>query len=566
MSSSSSSTASSASSTPAAPPASFFIPGPTGAVPRPHASSETLGTSSAGAAFDKRSERRRSTLSGSDRKRRLINFEGDGWPHRTGSHRMMEAGSSSRVAVDSRSIQPAPSHAAATPAVPGSSFATPIELSSSPPQLLPERTDNMHRTSWSQGANGYMEYIRPRWQPDSEVTNCPICGTTFSFWYRKHHCRKCGRVVCAACSPHRITIPRQFIVRPPEPNRSPAATLIPARAAQVINLHGDDTSQSPVAINPALGGGEEVRLCNPCVPDPNPEPLRGYTAVRGGGEQGTNWGRGPPSQGRHRSYHSLSTSTRQFPYDAFVSFVNSRGRELNTDKISPFQTESSSSRLNRRSISSNDYTGLGGALGGVFSSSLQERPMRYGSLPGSQCSNRHASSSARPYLGYFPALRHLPPPAPEGTSVSTGGSFSTTGHDRDSHRRVFYPPRRHVDESDICPICSDELPPLGENGNEDDREAHIRECIESHGRGTRSASRGGSPVAASPVPVRMLAFTATEKDCLGQDGAVQECTICMEDYEVGQPLVRLECLCKFHKRCIVEWFERKKECPVHKVA
>ncbi|EHA25918.1 hypothetical protein ASPNIDRAFT_143971, partial [Aspergillus niger ATCC 1015] len=51
------------------------------------------------------------------------------------------------------------------------------------------------------------------WQPDAEVTKCPICGTTFSFWYRKHHCRKCGRVVCASCSPHRITIPRQFIVR-----------------------------------------------------------------------------------------------------------------------------------------------------------------------------------------------------------------------------------------------------------------------------------------------------------------------------------------------------------------
>lgn len=566
MPSSSSSAASSASSTPAAPHASFSIPGPTDAGPRSHASSETLRTSSAGAAFDRRSEQRRSALSGSDRKRRLINPEGDGWPHRTGSHGMMEAGSSSRVAVDSRSIQPASSHAAASPAVPGSSFATPIELSSSPPQPLPERPDNMRRTSWSQGANGYVEYIRPRWQPDSEVTNCPICGTTFSFWYRKHHCRKCGRVVCAACSPHRITIPRQFIVRPPESNRSPAVNLIPPRAAQVINVDGDDTSQSPVAINPALGGGEEVRLCNPCVPDPNPEPLRGYPAVRGGGEQGTNWGRGSPSQGRHRSYHSMSTSTRQFPYDAFVSFVNLRDRLSNTDTISSFQTESSSSRLNRRSISSNGYTGLGGALGGVFSSSLQERPMRYGSLPGSQYSGRHVSSSARPYLGYFRAHRHLPPPAPEGTSVSAGGSFSTTSDDHDSHRRVSYPARHHVDESDICPICSDELPPLGENGNEDAREAHIRECIESHGRGTRSTSRGGSPVAASPVPIRMLAFTATEKDCLGQDGAVQECTICMEDYEVGQPLVRLECLCKFHKRCIVEWFERKKECPVHKVA
>ncbi|KAI5299088.1 hypothetical protein KEM56_003535, partial [Ascosphaera pollenicola] len=59
------------------------------------------------------------------------------------------------------------------------------------------------------------EYTPPPWQPDSEVSACPICHHEFSFWYRKHHCRKCGRVVCANCSPHRITIPRQYIVRPP---------------------------------------------------------------------------------------------------------------------------------------------------------------------------------------------------------------------------------------------------------------------------------------------------------------------------------------------------------------
>jgi hypothetical protein len=31
-------------------------------------------------------------------------------------------------------------------------------------------------------------------------------------------------------------------------------------------------------------------------------------------------------------------------------------------------------------------------------------------------------------------------------------------------------------------------------------------------------------------------------------------------------LTRLECLCKFHKSCIIDWFQRKQECPVHKVA
>lgn len=131
------------------------------------------------------------------------------------------------------------------------------------------------------------EITLPRWQPDSEVANCPICGKSFGFWFRKHHCRKCGRVVCANCSPHRITIPRQFIVQPPQDLDQESSSGIPA-GIEVVDLTDDgdtetpnaqqgsenlDTPQSPVLrIDPALGGGQEVRLCNPCVPDPNPLP------------------------------------------------------------------------------------------------------------------------------------------------------------------------------------------------------------------------------------------------------------------------------------------------------
>lgn len=131
----------------------------------------------------------------------------------------------------------------------------------------------------------------PRWQPDAEVSECPICGTVFSFWYRKHHCRKCGRVVCAACSPHRITIPRQFIVRPPPSTALPSSSPVPP-PRPIIDLTGEDSLSSSSIINPALGGGEEVRLCNPCVPDPNPNPP-GYASLRSHG---------------HRPTHSLSST------------------------------------------------------------------------------------------------------------------------------------------------------------------------------------------------------------------------------------------------------------------
>lgn len=76
--------------------------------------------------------------------------------------------------------------------------------------------------------------------------------------------RKCGRVVCNSCSPHRITIPYQFIVQPPSETPPPRT------------VSGIPTIDVPMSTNapgiPGLGGGERVRLCNPCVPDPNIAP------------------------------------------------------------------------------------------------------------------------------------------------------------------------------------------------------------------------------------------------------------------------------------------------------
>lgn len=51
------------------------------------------------------------------------------------------------------------------------------------------------RTSAGPGSRGSgsrssaQEFALPRWQPDGEVTYCPICRTQFSIFVRKHHCR-----------------------------------------------------------------------------------------------------------------------------------------------------------------------------------------------------------------------------------------------------------------------------------------------------------------------------------------------------------------------------------------
>jgi len=47
----------------------------------------------------------------------------------------------------------------------------------------------------------------PLWAKDSSTDACPLCAKKFTFINRRHHCRKCGRVCCAACSTGRKLLP-----------------------------------------------------------------------------------------------------------------------------------------------------------------------------------------------------------------------------------------------------------------------------------------------------------------------------------------------------------------------
>ena len=46
----------------------------------------------------------------------------------------------------------------------------------------------------------------PTWIPDSMAPLCMGCGVTFSLVRRRHHCRSCGRVFCAKCSPNQVSV------------------------------------------------------------------------------------------------------------------------------------------------------------------------------------------------------------------------------------------------------------------------------------------------------------------------------------------------------------------------
>lgn len=120
-----------------------------------------------------------------------------------------------------------------------------------------------------------------------------------------------------------------------------------------------------------------------------------------------------------------------------------------------------------------------------------------------------------------------------------------------------------IAEEDECPICHRELPSQSLENSESLREAHINLCIQTHSTyGSPRNNTGGEGEAPAPPPRRtgMYTYPATEKDCI--DDA--ECTICLEEFTVGVPMARLECLCRFHRSCIAAWFvNHPGRCPVH---
>ena len=56
------------------------------------------------------------------------------------------------------------------------------------------------------GMEGRIGSSAPVWIPDRRVTTCQNCTAEFSVLLRRHHCRACGKVVCATCSGNRAPL------------------------------------------------------------------------------------------------------------------------------------------------------------------------------------------------------------------------------------------------------------------------------------------------------------------------------------------------------------------------
>ncbi|CAK7269434.1 hypothetical protein SEPCBS119000_003569 [Sporothrix epigloea] len=414
-----------------------------------------------------------------------------------------------------------------------------------PPASPPAPPPSGHSYPQQQQSRQLQEFALPRWQPDSEVTYCPICSQQFSIFVRKHHCRKCGRVVCNSCSPHRITIPYPYIVQPP------GAQPYQLQAAQF----------GPVGDVSRLGGGERVRLCNPCVPDPNTAP--------------------PASSPRAAAADALASvsgaSSRQYSR----SFSSARGgsNQLNSALVSP--TAAFGQTFFRSVTTPANGTWAESSTAPASAAPANQAQARH---------HRHSLQFPNSTQGLGMALREAytrPEMQANAHLHGSSASGSTGQHRRHHHSRSHHTPAPPIAEEDECPVCRRELPRRELANFETLREAHITQCIVTHSQymggsspntlsspipstslpttpgEASSAAALGPPTGAPAPPLRrtgMFPYRATEKDCV--DDA--ECTICLEEFEVGVGMARLECFCRFHEQCILAWFVKHPGCcPVH---
>lgn len=76
---------------------------------------------------------------------------------------------------------------------------------------------------------GKVEHFVPAiWIPDAKTESCMRCGRPFSWRRRRHHCRLCGRCICASCSAKVSIFPKASAV--------PMATLTPLPDFRYLGL------------------------------------------------------------------------------------------------------------------------------------------------------------------------------------------------------------------------------------------------------------------------------------------------------------------------------------------
>lgn len=110
-----------------------------------------------------------------------------------------------------------------TPRTPSSRRPTDLtpQLSQAPDFRVPthETPQKVRTPTWTPPT---AHQLHAQWEPDDRVSDCRSCKRRFTFYFRKHHCRRCGRIFCDRCSSRRAALDPADVVHDPSYHENPA--------------------------------------------------------------------------------------------------------------------------------------------------------------------------------------------------------------------------------------------------------------------------------------------------------------------------------------------------------
>lgn len=83
-------------------------------------------------------------------------------------------------------------------------------------QIIPVEEEEEEEAA--EGQMGQENNTLLSWESNDQALDCRRCHRWFNFLIRRHHCRKCGQVICDRCSANRALLPSNQIIQPPNTN------------------------------------------------------------------------------------------------------------------------------------------------------------------------------------------------------------------------------------------------------------------------------------------------------------------------------------------------------------
>ncbi|KAJ1961582.1 hypothetical protein IWQ62_003814 [Dispira parvispora] len=424
------------------------------------------------------------------------------------------------------------------------------------------------------------------WEPDEITSACRLCSRRFTLFFRRHHCRRCGLVVCDPCSSN-----RDWLVEP--------------EYWQPVSYLSNNPAESGTHPSDSLGSPRFTPLR-----DPSPRPPVQSSPIDTQFRLSSSLTRGIDSSLRHPPSSLPSQLAREgvshYPENHNDSQVTplTRAAEVPSPAAASLDSPGYTTRPSRSN--SAPQVGMGSI---TCPSPLAFPPHAYGIF---RTCNRCHDQLRQPFPFAIPTeagervttqlvpqsvleSRHHSPPQTarvSGLLSLLSGLSNPLVPPRDNHLdngnviSTLYQGQNRSESSLMqeCPVCNVRLDTM--SPRKEVQEEHVRQCLESSAHSVqpvrryiayRLEARTSSPSSPLEQPAGdgdSMIDTAlanaeansptTTASSLRPDTLIgQECLICFEEFESGQIVARLNCLCTYHRSCIDAWLRRSQNCPVH---